>query len=172
MREVNQRKANSMRELSKNLICLKAGKDQKFVWRVRGTSWQLFCAENLFSDVGAEILGEVIQQSGFHLRSPVPRRLTEPALLRWIIRIGQPRFQSIARQFGPVEAIASRISFGDERPCYRVSRATEKASLPHGVITGVLVRDRRHDSLGEKGSRHSVRECAPIIAAVTGGSVT
>src|ERR1700680_1076625 len=48
----------------------------------------------------------------------------------------------------------------------------EKPSFTHSVIAWVFVGDCRHDSLGEKSSRHSIRECAPIITAVTRGPLT
>ncbi len=49
-----------------------------------------FSAKNLLADVRPEFLEDVIQESGFHLPSPVHGRLTEAALLRRIISVGQP----------------------------------------------------------------------------------
>src|SRR3977135_1201266 len=131
----------------------------------------LFPAKNFSADVRPEFLEDVIQHSGFHLRSPAPGRLTQAALLRRIISVGQTRFQRIAYHLRPVEARASRICLGEECTGDRVARAAEKASLPHSVIAWILVRDRWDNGLGEKNSRHAVRECAPIIASVTDDSV-
>src|ERR1700704_1016641 len=131
----------------------------------------LFPAKNLLADVRPKFLEDVIQHSGFHLRSPIPGRLTQAALLRRIISVGQTRFQRIACHFGPVEARASRICLGEECTGDRVARAAEKTSLPHGVIARILVRDCWDNGLGEKNSRYAVRESAPIIASVTNDSV-
>src|ERR1022692_794040 len=132
--------------------------------------YKLFPAKNFPADVRPEFLEDVIQDSGLHLRSPVPGGLTQAALLRRIIGVGQGSFQSIARYLGPVKARASRICLSDEGTGYRVARSVKKPSLTHGVIARVLVRDRGDDGLGEKSPRHSVREGAPIIASVTGDS--
>src|ERR1700730_15126250 len=131
----------------------------------------LFLAKNFPADVRPEFLEDVIQDSGFHLRSKVQSRLTQAPLLRRIISGGQTRFQCIAYHLGEVETRASRICLSDEGTGYRVARAAEKASLTHGVIARVLVRDRGDNGLREKSSRHSVRECTPIIASVTGDSM-
>src|ERR1700737_69681 len=130
----------------------------------------LFLAKNFLADVRPELLENVIQDSGFHLRSKVQSRLIQAPLLRRIISVGQTRFQSIAHHLREVETRASRICLSDEGPRYRVARAVEKATLPHGVITWVFVRDRGDNGLGKKSPRHSVRECAPIIASITGES--
>src|SRR5665213_131732 len=131
----------------------------------------LFLAKNSPADVRPELLEDVIQDSGFHLSSKVQSRLTQATLLRRIISGGQTRFQCIASYLGPVEARASRICLSDEGARYRVARTAEKASLTHGVIAWILVRNRRDNGLGEKSPRHAVREGAPIIAPVTLDSV-
>src|SRR3984893_9098246 len=136
-----------------------------------GASRDLFLSKEFLADVGPELLKKVIQDSGFHLRSKVQSRLTEAPLLRRIISVGQTSRQSIAHHLREVETRTSRICLSDEGPRYRVARAAEKASLTHGVITWVLVRDRGDNGLREKSSRHSVRECTPIIASVTGDSM-
>jgi hypothetical protein len=41
-----------------------------------GSMVRLFSAKNLSADVGPEFLEDVVQHSGFHLRSKVPRGLT------------------------------------------------------------------------------------------------
>src|ERR1700675_3559718 len=102
----------------------------------------LFLAKNFPADVRPELLEDVIQDSGFHLRSKVQSRLTQVPLLRRIISGGQTRFQCIAYHLGGVEARASRICLGDKGTGYRIARAVEKPSLPHGVIARVLVCDR------------------------------
>src|SRR6266446_1036667 len=123
------------------------------------------------ADIGPEFLEDVIEDSRFHLGSPVLGRLTQAALLRRIISVGQTRLQRIAHHLGEVEARASRICLSHEGTGYRVARAAKKASLLHGVITWVLVRDRGDNSLGEKSPGHSVREGPPIVASVSGGAV-
>src|ERR1700730_1182527 len=130
----------------------------------------LFLAKNFLADVRPELLENVIQDSGFHLRSKVQSRLIEAPLLRGIISVGQTRFQSIAHHLREVDTRASRICLSDEGPRYRVACAAQKASPAQGVITWVLVRDRGDNGLGEKSSRHSVREGAPIITPVTDDS--
>src|SRR6267142_7080375 len=47
----------------------------------------LFPAKNFPADARPKFLEDVIQHSGFHLRSPVPCRLTQAALLRRIISV-------------------------------------------------------------------------------------
>src|SRR5216684_2787502 len=130
----------------------------------------LFPAKNFPPDVRPEFLEDVIEDGGFHLRSPVLGRLTQAALLRRIIRVGQTRLQRIAHHLGEVEARASGIRLSHEGTGYRVARAAKKASLLHRVITWVLVRDHGDNRLGEKSPGHSVRESAPIIASITDGS--
>src|SRR6266567_5800 len=131
----------------------------------------LFLSKNVTADIRPEFLEDVIQDGGFHLRSPVLGRLTKAALLRRIISVGQARLQRIAHYFGEVEARASRVCLSHEGAGYRIARAAKKASLLHSVITWVLVRDRGDNSLGEKSSGHSIREGAPIIAPVSGDAV-
>src|SRR5260370_30978499 len=116
-------------------------------------------------------LQDVTQGGGFNLRSPFRAGLFEAALPRWIISVGQTRLQRIAHHFGEVEARASRICLSHEGAGYRIACAAKKASLLHGVITWVLVRDHGDNSLGEKSSGHSIREGAPIIAPVSGDAV-
>src|SRR3977135_1144694 len=123
---------------------------------------ELFPAKNFPANVRPEFLEDVIQHSGFHLRTPVPGRLTQAALLRRIISVGQTRFQRIACHFGPVEARASRICLGEECTGDRVARAAEKTSLPHGVIARILVRDCWDNAHVKKNSPHDVRESALI----------
>jgi hypothetical protein len=55
-----------------------------------------FLAENFPADVRPEFLEDVIQDSGFHLRSKVQSRLTQVAFLGRIISGGQTRFQCIS----------------------------------------------------------------------------
>src|ERR1700730_15783402 len=131
----------------------------------------LFLAKNFLADVRPELLENVIQDSGFHLRSKVQSRLTEAPLLRRIISVGQTSFQCIAYHLGRVKARASRICLSDEGPRYRVACAAEKASLAHGVVTRGLVRERGDNGFGKKRPRDAVREGAPIIASITGDSV-
>src|SRR5216684_1655681 len=131
----------------------------------------LFPAKNFPPDVGPEFLEDVIEDSGFHLRSPVRGRLFQAALLRRIISVGQTRLQRIAHDLGEVEARASRICLSHEGTGYRVARAAKKASLLHSVIAWVLVRDHGDNSLGEKSPGHSVREGTPIIASISGDAV-
>src|SRR6266567_8990209 len=107
-------------------------------------------AKNFPPDVRPEFLEDVIEDGGFHLRSPVLGRLTQAALLRRIIRVGQTRLQRIAHYFGEVEARASRVCLSHEGTGYRIARAAKKDFLLHSVITWVLVRDRGDNSLGEK----------------------
>src|SRR6266849_10569637 len=104
-------------------------------------------AKNFPPDVRPEFLEDVIEDGGFHLRSPVLGRLTQAALLRRIIRVGQTRLQRIAHHLGEVEARASGICLSHEGTGYRVARAAEKTSLLHGVIPRVLVQDRGDNSL-------------------------
>src|SRR6266478_8454404 len=131
----------------------------------------LFPAKNFPPDVGPEFLEDVIEDSRFHLGSPVLGRMTQAALLRRIISVGQTRLQRIAHHLGEIEAGSSRICLSQEGTGYRISCAAKKASLLHGVITWVLVRDRGDNCLREKTPGHSVREGAPIIASVSGGAV-
>src|SRR5260370_11286928 len=131
----------------------------------------LFPAKNFPPDVGPEFLEDVIEDSGFHLRSPVRGRLTQAALLRRIISVGQTRLQRIAHDLGEAEARASRICLSQEGTGYGVAGAAKKAPLLHCVITWVLVGDRGDDRLGEKSPGHSVREGAPIIASASGDAV-
>src|ERR1700688_3314533 len=108
------------------------------------------------ADIRPEFLEDVIQDSGFHLRSPVQGCLTQAALLRRIIGVGQASFQSISCYLGPVEARASRICLSDEGTGDRVARTTEKPSMTQSVIARVLVCNRRDNGLGEKRSRYPV----------------
>src|ERR1700730_809514 len=126
----------------------------------------LFLAKNFLADVRPELLENVIQDSGFHLRSKVQSRLIEAPLLRRIISVGQTRFESVAHHLREVETRASRICLSDEGPRYRVASTVQKTAPTQGVIKWVLVRDRGDYSLGEKGSRHSVRESAPVITPI------
>src|SRR5260370_29614503 len=103
----------------------------------------LFPAKNFPPNVGPEFLEDVIEDSGFHLRSPVRGRLTQAALLRRIISVGQTRLQPIAHHLGEAEARASRICLRHEGTGYRVARAVKKSSLLHCVITWVFVRNPR-----------------------------
>src|ERR1022692_765259 len=97
--------------------------------------YKLFPAKNFPANVRPEFLEDVIQDSGFHLRCPVPGGLTQAAFLRRIIGVRQGSFQSIARYLGPVKARASGICLSYEGAGYRVTRSTKKPSLTHGVIT-------------------------------------
>src|SRR5260370_25815388 len=121
----------------------------------------------MMADIRPEFLKDVIQDGGFHLRSPVQGCLTQAALLRRIIGVGQAGFQSISCYLGPVEARTSRICFSDEGARYRVARAAKKPSVTHSVVARVLVRNRRDNGLGEKSPRYSVLEGPPIIASIT-----
>src|ERR1019366_6208270 len=115
------------------------GAEHRFYSDALRVRTRLFSAKNFPSDVRPEFLEDVIQDSGFHLRSPVPGRLTQAALLRRIIGVGQASFQSIAHYLGPVKARASRICLSEEGTGYRVTRSAKKPSLTHGVIAWVLV---------------------------------
>jgi len=90
---------------------------------------ELFLAKEFLADVRPELLENVIQDSGFHLRSKVQGRLTQAPLLRRIIGGGQTSFQCIAYHLGRVEANGPRVCLCDESTGYRVGRAAEKASL-------------------------------------------
>src|ERR1700730_11663131 len=115
-------------------------------------SVQLFTAKDFLADVRPEFLEDVIQHSGFHLRSPVAGGLTQAALLWRIVQVSQCGFQSIAPHLGPAKARATRICLADEGTGYRVAGSVKKTSLTQGVIARVLVRDGRDNSLGEKSS--------------------
>src|ERR1700719_2274468 len=91
----------------------------------------LFLPKDFLADVRPELLENVIQDSGFHLRSEVQSRLIEAPLLRRIISVGQTSFQSIAHHLRGVKTRASRICLSNESPRYRIACAAEKISLAH-----------------------------------------
>lgn len=112
----------------------------------------LFSAKYLPTNIRPEFLENVIQCGGFHLRSPVSRRLIQAALLRRIVRVGQGRFQTISRHLRPVKGRPSGIFLSYEGLGDRVTRSSKESAVLHGVIARVFVGDRGHNSLGEKSS--------------------
>src|ERR1700676_5348794 len=77
---------------------------ENFAGKVSGRVYvYLFLAKNFFPDIRPEFLEDVIQDRRFHLRSPVQSRLTQAALLRRIVEVGQAGFHSISSHLGPVE---------------------------------------------------------------------
>src|SRR5579863_116689 len=128
-------------------------------------------AEEEVADVRLEFLGDIVQGGGFHLRSPIDRRLMRAALLGRVVGIGQSRFQGVAPNFRPVESRSPRIVFGDDHAGKSIVRAAEKASVAQRVVAGIFVSYPRNDCFGEVSSRNSVDKRVPVIAPVAGGAL-
>src|ERR1700730_14550385 len=104
------------------------------------------------TDIGPELLGDVIHYGGFHLRSPASGCLSQPALLGRIVSDGKTRFESISRYLGPIESRSSRVDLGNESARHRIAKAAEEASVTQGVVARIFVRDAGHNGFREKGS--------------------
>src|SRR5579863_8229512 len=128
-------------------------------------------AEEEVADVRLEFLGDIVQGGGFHLRSPIDRRLMRAALLGRVVSVGQSCFQCIAPNFRPVESRSPRIVFGDYHAGKSIVCAAEKASVAQRVVAGVLVSYPGNDGFREVSSRNPVHKRVPVIAPVAGGSL-
>src|SRR3984893_15115373 len=118
------------------------------------------------TDSRPELLGDVIQDCGFHLSSPIPGRLLPAALLRRIVSVGETRFERISNHFGPIEARTSGVGLGNDSTRQGIAKAAEKASVTHRVVARIFVRDRGHNGFREKGSGDAIREGAPVIPRI------
>src|SRR5260370_4381417 len=86
-------------------------------------------AKEFWPDIRPEFLGDVVQGGAFQLCSPVDCRLTRAALLSRVVGVGQSCFKCIAHDFGPVEALASGIGFGDHHAGKGIACAAEETSV-------------------------------------------